>query len=62
MFPLPDTAEFVAGKILEGLNSGALRFFVHDWMKNPTFSLLSLPIRCLLTLSEAEWSPCLGES
>jgi short-subunit dehydrogenase len=31
-FP-PDTAEFVAGKILEGIESGAAEIFVHDWMK-----------------------------
>lgn len=31
-FP-PDTAEFVAEKILEGLQSGEAEIFTHDWMK-----------------------------
>ena len=29
----PDTAEYVAQKILEGIESGAEEIFVHDWMK-----------------------------
>lgn len=33
-FP-PDTAEFVAEKILEGIESGEAEIFAHDWMKNP---------------------------
>lgn len=32
-FP-PDTAEFVAEKILEGIESGEPEIFAHDWMKN----------------------------
>ena len=28
----PDTAEFVAEKILEGIGSGDAEIFVHDWM------------------------------
>lgn len=32
-FP-PDTAEFVAEKILEGIESGEAEIFAHDWMKN----------------------------
>jgi short-subunit dehydrogenase len=32
--PAPDTAEFVAQKILEGIRSGEAEIFVHDWMKN----------------------------
>jgi short-subunit dehydrogenase len=32
-FP-PDTAEYVAQKILEGLESGDAEIFPHDWMKN----------------------------
>ena len=32
--PAPDTAEFVAQKILAGLQSGDAEIFVHDWMKN----------------------------
>ena len=31
-FP-PDTAEYVAGKILEGMESGEAEIFAHDWMK-----------------------------
>jgi hypothetical protein len=29
----PDTAEFVAQKILEGIRSGDAKIFAHDWMK-----------------------------
>ena len=29
----PDTAEYVAQKIVEGVESGAEEIFVHDWMK-----------------------------
>lgn len=29
----PDTAEYVAQKILEGIESGAPEIFAHDWMK-----------------------------
>jgi short-subunit dehydrogenase len=29
----PDTAEYVAEKILEGIQSGEAEIFVHDWMK-----------------------------
>ena len=29
-----DTAEFVAQKILEGIESGDAEVIVHDWMKN----------------------------
>jgi len=29
----PDTAEYVAGKILEGIESGDAEVFAHDWMK-----------------------------
>jgi short-subunit dehydrogenase len=32
-FP-PDTAEYAAQKILEGLESGEPEIFAHDWMKN----------------------------
>jgi short-subunit dehydrogenase len=32
--PAPDTAEFVAQKILAGLQSGDAEIFVHDWMQN----------------------------
>jgi short-subunit dehydrogenase len=31
-FP-PDTAEYVAGKILEGIESGEAEILAHDWMK-----------------------------
>lgn len=32
--PFPaDTAEYVAQKILEGIESGEAEIFVHDWMK-----------------------------
>jgi short-subunit dehydrogenase len=31
-FP-PDTAEYVAQKILEGIKSGDAEIFAHDWMK-----------------------------
>jgi short-subunit dehydrogenase len=31
----PDTAEYVAQKILEGITSGETQIFVHDWMKQP---------------------------
>ena len=31
-FP-PDSAELVAHKILDGIESGAAEIFVHDWMK-----------------------------
>jgi short-subunit dehydrogenase len=34
-FP-PDTAEYVAEKILEGVESGEAEIFAHDWMKNLT--------------------------
>ena len=29
----PDTAEYVAQKIVEGIESGEAEVFVHDWMK-----------------------------
>jgi hypothetical protein len=29
----PDTAEYVAQKILEGMETGEAEVFVHDWMK-----------------------------
>ena len=32
-FKPPDTAEYVAEKILEAIESGAAEIFVHDWMK-----------------------------
>jgi short-subunit dehydrogenase len=32
-FKPPDTAEYVAEKILEGIKSEAAEIFVHDWMK-----------------------------
>jgi len=32
-FKPPDTAEYVAGKILEGIKSGEAEIYVHDWMK-----------------------------
>jgi short-subunit dehydrogenase len=32
-FRPPDSAEYVAEKILEGIESGAAEIFVHDWMK-----------------------------
>jgi short-subunit dehydrogenase len=32
-FKPPDTAEYVAEKILEGIKSGAAEIYVHDWMK-----------------------------
>lgn len=31
----PDTAEYVAEKILEGIQSGEPEIFVHEWMKKP---------------------------
>ncbi len=31
----PDTAEYVAQKIVEGIESGEAEVFVHDWMKRP---------------------------
>jgi short-subunit dehydrogenase len=31
----PDTAEYVAQKIVEGIESGEAEVFVHDWMKKP---------------------------
>jgi hypothetical protein len=31
-FP-PDTAEYVAQKILDGIESGEAEIFAHDWMK-----------------------------
>lgn len=31
-FP-PDTAEYVAQKILEGIESGEAEIFAHDWIK-----------------------------
>lgn len=34
-FKPPDSAEFVAEKILEGIKSGTSEIFVHDWMKIP---------------------------
>jgi short-subunit dehydrogenase len=33
-FKPPDTAEYVAEKILEAIESGEAEIFVHDWMKN----------------------------
>lgn len=30
----PDTAEYVAQKILEGIETGEAEIFAHDWMKN----------------------------
>jgi short-subunit dehydrogenase len=30
----PDTAEYVAQKIVEGIESGTAEIFAHDWMKN----------------------------
>jgi short-subunit dehydrogenase len=32
-FKPPDSAEYVAEKILEGIKSGEAEIFVHDWMK-----------------------------
>ncbi len=32
----PDTAEFVAKKIVEGIESGEAEIFAHDWMKKPS--------------------------
>lgn len=32
--PPPDTAEYVAQKIVEGIESGEAEIFPHDWMKN----------------------------
>jgi short-subunit dehydrogenase len=32
-FKPPDTAEYVAEKILEGIETGAAEIYVHDWMK-----------------------------
>lgn len=32
--PPPDTAEYVAQKILDGIKSEEAEIFVHDWMKN----------------------------
>jgi short-subunit dehydrogenase len=32
-FKPPDTAEYVAEKILEGIKSETVEIFVHDWMK-----------------------------
>lgn len=32
--PAPDTAEYVAQKILEGIRTGKAEIFAHDWMKN----------------------------
>jgi len=32
----PDTAEYAAQKILEGVESGDSEIFAHDWMKNAT--------------------------
>jgi short-subunit dehydrogenase len=32
----PDTAEYAAQKILEGVESGEPEIFAHDWMKNAT--------------------------
>jgi short-subunit dehydrogenase len=32
-FP-PDSAEYVANKILEGIISGEAEIFAHDWMRN----------------------------
>jgi short-subunit dehydrogenase len=32
-FKPPDTAEYVAEKILEGIRSGEAEIYVHDWMK-----------------------------
>ncbi len=34
--PPPDTAEYVAQKILEGIETGEAEIFAHDWMKNMT--------------------------
>jgi short-subunit dehydrogenase len=31
----PDTAEFIAQKIVEGVKSGEAEIFAHDWMKRP---------------------------
>ncbi len=33
---LPDSAEYVAQKIVEGIESGAAEIYAHDWMKNIT--------------------------
>jgi hypothetical protein len=33
-FQPPDTAEYVAQKILEGIRSGDAEIFAHDWMGN----------------------------
>lgn len=35
--PPPDTAEYVAGKILEGIETGQAEIFAHDWMKPSNF-------------------------
>lgn len=35
-FP-PDAAEYVAQKILEGIESGEAEIFAHDWMKKTTY-------------------------
>ncbi len=32
--PPPDTAEYVAQKIVEGIENGEAEIFPHDWMKN----------------------------
>jgi short-subunit dehydrogenase len=33
-FNPPDTAEYIARKILDGIQSGEAEIFAHDWMKN----------------------------
>ena len=34
----PDTAEYVAKKIVEGIETGEAEIFVHDWMKRTNTS------------------------
>jgi short-subunit dehydrogenase len=34
----PDTAEYVAEKILEGLETGEAEIFAHDWLKRQNVS------------------------
>jgi hypothetical protein len=33
--PPPDTAGFIAEKIVDGVRTGAAEVFAHDWMKKP---------------------------